>query len=78
MRIGWKAVDDGRTLRVRPLGRTSTGGGWVLLFFLSLTYASCAVFTCVGLFAGIVLLSILAAVGLIAYSLVRTFIQTTG
>jgi MFS family permease len=53
-------------------------GGWILWFFLSLIYASCVVLIFVGAFAGIVLLSILAAVGLIAYSLIRTFTPTTG
>jgi len=59
-------------------GENINWGEWILWFFLSLIYASCVVLIFVGAFAGIVLLSILAAGGLIAYSLIRTFTPTTG
>jgi len=59
-------------------GENINWGGWILWLFLSLIYASCVVLMFVGAFAGIVLLSVLAAVGLIAYSLIRTFTPTTG
>jgi hypothetical protein len=52
-------------------------GGWILWFFLSLIYAGSVVLIVVGAFAGIVLLSIAAAVALVAYSLIRAFTPTT-
>ena len=52
-------------------------GGWILWFLLSLVYASCVVLIFVGAFGGILLLSIFAAVGLVAYNLIRAFAPTT-
>jgi hypothetical protein len=52
-------------------------GWWILWFFLSSIHVSSVVLIFVGAFAGIVLLSILAAVGLVVYSLIRTFTPTT-
>jgi hypothetical protein len=62
-------------------GSTSGGhinwGWWILWFFLSSIYVSSVVLIFVGAFAGVVLLSILAAVGLVAYSLIRALTPTT-
>lgn len=52
-------------------------GAWILWFLLSLIYASCVVLIFVGAFAGILLLSIFAAVGLVVYSLIRAFAPIT-
>lgn len=58
-------------------GESINWGGWVLWFFLSLIYTSCVVLIFVGAVAGIVLLSLLAGGGLIAYGLIRAFTPTT-
>jgi len=50
--------------------------GWVLWFFLSSIYVGCVVLMLVGAFSGAVLLSILAALGLVIYSLIRAFTPT--
>ena len=51
-------------------------GGWILWFFLSLLYVGMVVLIFVGMFAGIALLSVMAAVGPIAYCLIRAFTPT--
>lgn len=58
-------------------GETIKWGGWILWLFLSLVYAGCVVLIFVGAVAGIVLLSLAAAGGLIAYGLIRAFTPTT-
>ncbi len=50
---------------------------WVLWFFLSSIYVGCVVLILVGAVAGAAFLSILAAVGLVVYSLIRAFTPTT-
>ena len=52
-------------------------GGWILWFFLSLLYVGLLVLIFVGMVAGIAVLSVIAAVGLIAYSLIRAFTPPT-
>jgi hypothetical protein len=51
-------------------------GWWFLWFLLSAVYVSSIVLIFVGAFAGIVLLSIFSAVGLVAYSLIRALTPT--
>lgn len=58
-------------------GENIKWGGWILWFFLSLIYAGSVVLIFVGAFAGFVLLSIIAAVALVAYSLIRAFTPPT-
>ena len=58
-------------------GEDINWGAWILWFFLSLIYVGSVVLIFVGAFAGIVLLSILAAVGLAAYSLIRALTPKT-
>ena len=48
-------------------------GGWILWFLLSLIYASSVVLIIVGAVAGLALLSLSAAVALVAYGLIRAF-----
>lgn len=50
---------------------------WVLWFFVTSIYVACVVLILVGAFAGIALLSILAAVGLLAYSVIRSLTPRT-
>jgi len=52
-------------------------GSWVLWFFLSLIYVGSVLLIFIGAFAGIVLLSILAAIALVVYSLIRALAPTT-
>lgn len=52
--------------------------GWFLWLFLSLVYVGTIVLVVVGAMAGVVLLSVFAAVGLIAYSLIRALVAKTG
>jgi len=58
-------------------GENINWGGWILWFFLSLIYVSSVVLIFVGAFAGFVLLSIIAAVALVGYSLIRAFAPPT-
>ena len=51
--------------------------GWVLWFFVTTLYVGCVVLIVVGAYAGIALLSILAAVTLLAYSVVRNLTPRT-
>jgi len=51
--------------------------GWILWFFVTSIYVACVVLILVGAFAGTALLSILAAVGLLAYSVVRALTPRT-
>jgi hypothetical protein len=53
-------------------------GGWFLWFFLTSVYVSSVVLILVGALAGIALLSILAAIGLVAYSLIRALTPKIG
>jgi hypothetical protein len=48
-------------------------GGWFLWFFLSFIYVGITVSIVVGIVAGTALVSIIGAVALVAYSLIRTF-----
>jgi hypothetical protein len=50
---------------------------WVLWFFVTSIYVTCVVLILVGAFAGIALLSILAALGLLAYSVIRSLTPRT-
>jgi hypothetical protein len=58
-------------------GEDINWGWWVLWLFLSLIYVSSVVLVFVGAFGGMVLLSIIAAVALVIYSLIRTFTPPT-
>jgi hypothetical protein len=53
-------------------------GGWFLWLLLTSVYVSSIVLIFVGAFAGIALLSILAAIGLVAYSLIRALTPKIG
>jgi hypothetical protein len=52
-------------------------GGWMLWFFLSLIYAGCVVLILIGAVTGTLIMSILAALGLVVYSLIRALTPTT-
>jgi len=52
-------------------------GGWILWFFLSLIYAGCVVLILIGAVTGTAIMIILAAVGLVVYSLIRVLTPTT-
>jgi hypothetical protein len=52
-------------------------GWWILWFFLSSIYVSIVVLIFVGAFAGMALLSIVAAIALVAYSLIRALTPKT-
>jgi hypothetical protein len=58
-------------------GENINWGAWILWFFLSLIYVGSVVLIFVGAFAGVVLLSIGAAIALVAYSLIRAFTPPT-
>jgi hypothetical protein len=53
-------------------------GGWFLWFFLTSIYVSTIVLILIGALAGTALLSILAAIGLVAYSLIRALTPKIG
>lgn len=50
---------------------------WILWFFLSSLYVACLLLIFVGAFAGVALLSVFAALGLVIYSLIRAFTPVT-
>lgn len=59
-------------------GESINWSAWFLWMFLSLVYVSAIVLIVVGAVADVVLLSVFAAVGLVAYSLIRALVASTG
>lgn len=53
-------------------------GMWLLWFFLSVVYVGLLALLFAGAFAGVIVLSLVAAGGLIVYSLIRAFTPTIG
>jgi hypothetical protein len=51
---------------------------WLLWFLVTIVYVSLLVLIVVGVFAGSIILSVLAAVGLVAYSIIRSLTPTNG
>jgi hypothetical protein len=59
-------------------GPDINAGMWLLWFLVTIVYIALLVLIVVGVFAGSIILSVLAAVGLVAYSVIRSLTPTNG